>query len=108
MPLERMLSERLAAIQAGTPGVDFDTPYGPGESSPLDVHDLDLPGPHGPIGVRVYRQRPPGASPPPALVWCHGGAFQFGDLDMPEADQTSRAVAARTGGTVVSVDYRLV
>jgi acetyl esterase/lipase len=27
---------------------------------------------------------------------------------MPEGDQTSRAVAARTGGTVVSVDYRLV
>jgi acetyl esterase len=108
MPLERLLAERLAAIDAGVPGVDYDTPYGPGESSPLDVRDQDIPGPHGPIGIRVYRQPTPRSEPAPALVWCHGGGFQFGDLDMPEGDQTSRAVAARTGGTVVSVDYRLV
>jgi acetyl esterase/lipase len=43
----------------------------------------------------------------PALLWIHGGAFMFGDLDMPEADWTSREVCARTGGLVVSVDYRL-
>jgi acetyl esterase/lipase len=108
MPLERLLAERLAAIQAGVPGVEYDTPYGPGESTPLDVRDQDIPGPHGPIGVRVYRQPNPRTEPAPALVWCHGGGFTFGDLDMPEGDQTSRAVAARTGGTVVSVDYRLV
>ena len=108
MPLERLLAERLAAIEAGTPGVDYDTPYGPGESALLDVHDQNVPGPHGPIGIRVYRHPSPGTRTAPALVWCHGGAFMFGDLNMPEADQTSRAVAARTGGTVVSVDYRLV
>jgi acetyl esterase len=108
MPLERLLAERLAAIQAGVPGIDYDTPYGPGEPALLDVSDQDIPGPHGPIGIRVYRHPTRGAGPAPALVWCHGGGFAFGDLDMPEADQTSRAVAARTGGTVVSVDYRLV
>jgi acetyl esterase len=108
MPLERLLAERLAAIQAGMPGIDYDTPYGPGESSPLEVRDQDIDGPRGSIGVRIYRQPTPRVEPAPALVWCHGGAFVFGDLDMPEADQTSRAVAARTGGTVISVDYRLV
>jgi acetyl esterase len=108
MPIERLLAERLAAIQAGVPGIDYDAPYGPGESALLNVSDQDIPGPHGPIGIRVYRQPMPGAGAAPALVWCHGGGFTFGDLDMPEGDQTSRAVAARTGGTVVSVDYRLV
>ena len=108
MPLEELLAERLAAIQAGVPGIDYDTPYGPGEPALLDVRDQDIPGPHGPIGIRVYRQPTPVTGPAPALVWCHGGGFTFGDLDMPEGDQTSRAVAARTGGTVVSVDYRLV
>lgn len=108
MPIERLLAERLAAIQAGVPGIDYDTPYGPGEQAPLDVSDQDIPGPHGPIGVRVYRQPTPRTEPAPALLWCHGGGFTFGDLEMPEGDQTSRAVAARTGGTVVSVNYRLV
>lgn len=64
------------------------------------------PGPHGEVPVRVYapldRQ---GARR--GLVWAHGGAFMFGDLDMPEADVVARELVARTGMTVVSVDYRL-
>ena len=43
----------------------------------------------------------------PALLWLHGGAFMFGDLDMPEADWTAREICARAGAVVVSVDYRL-
>ncbi|WP_137845469.1 alpha/beta hydrolase fold domain-containing protein [Microbacterium sp. 2FI] len=53
--------------------------------------------------VRVYPARAPHGA---GLVWAHGGAFAFGDLDMPEADAVARALAAR-GTTVVSVDYRL-
>ncbi|GAA3910274.1 alpha/beta hydrolase [Microbacterium invictum] len=53
--------------------------------------------------VRVYpADRPNGA----VLVWLHGGAFMFGTIDMPEADE----VACRLSGdgvTVVSVDYTL-
>jgi acetyl esterase/lipase len=37
----------------------------------------------------------------------HGGGFAGGGLDMREADQLSREVAARSGGVVLSVDYRL-
>jgi xylan 1,4-beta-xylosidase len=40
-------------------------------------------------------------------VWCHGGSFQHGDLDMPEAHEVARGLAARAGAVVVSVDYRL-
>ena len=41
-------------------------------------------------------------------MWMHGGAFQFGDLDMIEAHSVAAEVAARWSATVVSVDYRLV
>ncbi|WNM28480.1 alpha/beta hydrolase [Demequina capsici] len=53
--------------------------------------------------VRVYPAAHPDGT---ALVWLHGGAFMFGDLDVPEADGTSRHLAQH-GTTVVSVDYTL-
>jgi acetyl esterase/lipase len=64
--------------------------------------DRTLEGPHGPIPVRVYR-----AGDGPTFVWCHGGGWMGGDLDMPEADAVARAAAHALGGVVVSVDYRL-
>ncbi|MGC5166787.1 alpha/beta hydrolase fold domain-containing protein [Luteimicrobium sp. DT211] len=83
-------------------------PFGPPEDWDVDTFDTTFDGPHGPVPVRVYV---PGAAPPPegrpGLVWIHGGAFSFGDLDMPEADATARGVAGRAGAVVVSVDYRL-
>ncbi|MFE5408976.1 alpha/beta hydrolase fold domain-containing protein [Microbacterium sp. NPDC056569] len=53
--------------------------------------------------VRVYPAREPNGT---GLVWAHGGAFAFGDLDMPESDWVAAQLAKR-GTTVVSVDYRL-
>jgi acetyl esterase/lipase len=53
--------------------------------------------------VRVYPAREPNGT---AVVWAHGGAFAFGDLDMPESDWVARSLATR-GTTVVCVDYRL-
>lgn len=62
--------------------------------------------PAAPVPVRVYR--PEQASGPlPLLVWCHGGGWARGDLDIPEADATAREVAARTPAVVLSVAYRL-
>ncbi|GAA4978418.1 alpha/beta hydrolase [Kineococcus glutinatus] len=66
----------------------------------------EVPGPHGPVPVRVYEPDEAGTARP-CLVWMHGGAFRMGDLDMHEADWTARQVAARAGAVVVSVDYRL-
>lgn len=71
----------------------------------VPTRDLTVDGPHGPVPVRVYGAE--SGSDRPALVWIHGGAFMFGDLDMPEADWTAREVSTRTGAVVVSVDYRL-
>lgn len=53
--------------------------------------------------VRVYPAEEPDGT---ALVWMHGGAFMFGTVDMPEADEVGRRLSAQ-GTTVVSVDYTL-
>src|SRR4051794_26056480 len=70
------------------------------------TEDLTVPGPHGPVPLRMYVPETD-SQERPCLVWMHGGAFRFGDLDMPEADRTSREVCSRAGAVVVSVDYRL-
>jgi acetyl esterase len=71
------------------------------------VSSRTVPGPHGEIPVRVYA--PPSASPSGAgLVWMHGGGFVAGNLDMADSDATAREICARTGATIVTVDYRLV
>jgi acetyl esterase len=53
--------------------------------------------------VRVYPAPRPSGS---VLVWLHGGAFMFGTLEMPEADETALHLSA-LGTTVISVDYTL-
>src|SRR3954447_8218678 len=67
--------------------------------------DLSIEGPHGPLRVRVYRAADP-APGSPGLVWVHGGAFAWGDLDMPESDWVAGSLAER-GISVVAVDYQL-
>ena len=68
-----------------------------------ETHDVSLEGGGFCFRVRVYpAQEPNGA----LLVWLHGGAFMFGTLEMPEADQVGRRLSA-AGITVVSVDYTL-
>jgi len=81
-------------------------PFGEPEPAPAVVERRDLPGLHGSIPVRIYRPES-GEPSGVGLVWYHGGAFVGGDLDMPEADLVARGLVARTGGIVVSVDYRL-
>lgn len=67
-----------------------------------EIEDLTIDGPHGSIPVRTYL--PSNATR--GLVWIHGGAFAFGDIDQPESDWVARQLAAR-GVAVVAVDYRL-
>jgi len=60
------------------------------------------------VRVRWYRSTELAPDEPaPALVWAHGGGWQYGGLDMPEADSVAQVVAAGLPGVVVSVDYRL-
>ena len=54
------------------------------------------------VAARVYR--PEGASSV-AVVYVHGGGWVVGDLAMTDAQ--CRRLAARSGATVISLDYRL-
>ena len=83
----------------------------PYQGPDVPVRTVEAAGPNGPVSVRIYggtsdRDSAVGDGLP-ALVWLHGGGFAGGGLEMREADQLAREVAARTGGIVLSVDYRL-
>jgi acetyl esterase len=67
------------------------------------VVDHRVPVDGGEITVRVYR--PEGGGPFPAHLYCHGGGFWLGSLDM--FDATCRWVAGLADCVVASVDYRL-
>jgi acetyl esterase len=67
-----------------------------------DVHaigDLDADG----VPVRVYR--PSADDGLPVVVFCHGGGWTIGSVDVYDA--VTRGLANASGATVVSVDYRL-
>jgi acetyl esterase len=55
------------------------------------------------IPLRLYR--PSGASSLPAIVFCHGGGWVWGDLETHDA--LCRELALRSGCAIVAVDYRL-
>jgi acetyl esterase len=67
------------------------------------VSDLDMPGPGGSLGLRVYT--PLGQGPFPLMVFFHGSGFVVCSLDTH--DGMCRNLCAGTGCVVVSVDYRL-
>ncbi len=67
------------------------------------VENLEIAGPGGLLSLRLYR--PSGGADTAIVVFLHGGAFVFGDLDTHDA--LCRRLARRSGLTVVAVDYRL-
>lgn len=67
------------------------------------VTDREIPGPAGPIPIRIYR--PIADAGLPVLVYFHGGGWTIGSLD--QVDPVCRALANRADCLVVSVDYRL-
>ena len=75
----------------------------PGEDV-ASVEDLEVPGPDGPLPVRVYRPDG-GTDPSPVVVFFHGGGWVLGSIATHDA--TCRGLANRTGAVYVSVDYRL-
>jgi len=96
-PLNELTPEesRVAAegfVELGGPGDDV-----------ADQSDRMIPGPGGELPIRVYT--PFGDGPFPVFVYFHGGGWVLGNVDSTNA--ICRSVAARTGCTVVSVEYRL-
>ena len=71
------------------------------------VKSMTIPGPGGPLPVRIYQPVAPrqydGLSP--CLIFFHGGGWVIGDLD--SHDVVCRTLAHEGKLIVVSVDYRL-
>jgi acetyl esterase len=114
MPLDPFFTERFRALQQLAVGDPADPVTQAAQhflqtvptwhDPEITVSEATIPGPHGPIPLRVYR---PPADPTSVLLWAHGGGFRHGDLAMPEAHMVSGELARRAGAHVVSVGYRL-
>jgi len=107
--LEQMAEAGLPALNELSPeearvaAAGFAELGGPGDAV-AGTEDRTVPGPAGPIPVRVYTPTG-GTSPRPALVYIHGGGWVIGDLEM--VDAICRCIANRAECVVVSVDYRM-
>jgi acetyl esterase len=75
--------------------------------SPIEMDAVvtrTIPGPAGPIPVRLYK--PHETVPPrPLIVYYHGGGWVVGGLDTHDA--TCRHLADETNAAVLAIDYRL-
>jgi acetyl esterase len=71
----------------------------------VSASDHAIPGPGGPIALRLYRPRSAGGAALPALIYFHGGGWCIGDIDTH--DPVCRQLADQAGCAVLSVDYRL-
>ena len=103
--LDRVNADDATPEQAAASAA-WSAPFGPPDPSEAVTSEADVPGPHGPVRVRIYRHGDGGTSGA-GLVWFHGGGFLHGSIDMPEGDLVARGLVTRTHGVVVSVDYRL-
>ena len=114
MPLDDDVAALLARLaQLDAPALGKGTPeqaranYAAAPKPPGDplarVEDRTLPGPAGPIAVRLYAtSTEPGL---PVVAFFHGGGWVVSSIE--GHDSLARRVAARSGALVVSVEYRL-
>jgi len=82
----------------------------PGSQGPrpdgAGVTDRTIPGPGGPLAVRIYRPKAAAADAKlPCLVYAHGGGWVFGNLD--SHDVLCAQFAIEAGIVVFAIDYRL-
>lgn len=108
-PQVQALLQQFASL--GTPPLSCQTPKEARQRPRLPVvgepvafvENSQIPGPGGPLPIRIYR--PNQRTPLPVLVYAHGGGWVLNDLDTH--DHVCRALANAAECAVVSVDYRL-
>jgi acetyl esterase len=118
LPLDSRVKRFLDALAAGNPPSALDTSVarrraqladlmklcGP-EAPVAGARDGAVPGPAGPVAVRIYTPLDaPGASLP-GLVYFHGGGLVAGSIDTHAP--IARALAQAGACRVISVQYRL-
>jgi acetyl esterase len=70
------------------------------------VEPVEIPGPGGTIGARLYVPAAANSQdPPPLLVYFHGGGWVIGDLETH--DDPCRFLASHSGAALLAIDYRL-
>src|SRR5437763_2487436 len=70
------------------------------------VEERAIPGPGGPVRLRLYWPKEADAgNPVPAIVYYHGGGHVIGSLDTH--DFVARNLCGGVGALVASVDYRM-
>ena len=69
------------------------------------IDRIDIPGPGGPIPVRIYRPVTDAEGPLPVTLYFHGGGWTVGGGDA--LDGTYRALCAEVGCLLFVPDYRL-
>ncbi len=94
--------EALAVLRTLPPGAIPSQDLPAGELAV--IRDFEMPGPGGPIKLRLFDARAE-REPGPVVVFYHGGGFVFGDLDS-YAGLTAE-MARGLDLPVISVDYRL-
>lgn len=98
-PLRELGSDQARAL------VNTEPPSEP-ITSLNQVDQLTISTRAGTMAARLYRaDDTSGSGFAPAVVYLHGGGFVLGTLD--GADELCRAIAAGSGWTVVSLEYRL-
>jgi acetyl esterase len=75
---------------------------GPGQEV-AEVRELEVPGPGGPVPLRLYRPERDGSLP--LVAYAHGGGWAVGSLD--SFDPLCRALANASGAAIASIGYRL-
>jgi acetyl esterase len=113
MKLDHDAAERVASFgeippmrQRGLAAVRYaieSAPHPDDMPSMAHIENCSIPGPAGQIPIRIYR--PSADSGRPVLVYFHGGGMVLGSNHSFEP--LARALAAASGATVVSVEYRL-
>ena len=107
--LEAMKKLALRPIEAMTPveaRAQMEATAQSRKAEPLPVARVEeraIPGPAGPIRVRLYW--PNATGPVPAIAYYHGGGHVIGSLDTH--DLIARNLCAGAAALIVSVDYRM-
>jgi acetyl esterase/lipase len=118
VPLDPRVKRFLDVLAAGKPPNALDTTVeerrlgltelmklaGPGVAV-AGIEDRTLPGPAGPLAVRIYTPLAPAAPLMAGLVYFHGGGLVAGTVETH--DGIARALANSGACRVVSVEYRL-
>lgn len=116
-PLDPPLDAEVAARVSHLEGVTVERYFAEGlpdappvpdvpDLASVDIDDRTVRTPHGEVPVRRYRRRGSHGRRP-AVVWCHGGGWGLGNLDMVESHVVAQRVADALDATVVTVGYGL-